>query len=203
MAIQSSPCKKLTLSEIYSFLQQGFPFFRGPYQGWKNSIRHNLSLNECFLKLPKALGRPGKGHYWTVDPDSQLMFEEGSFRRRPRGFRKKQSRNFNNNTMYCPQPNPPDQFESASYHQHYQLQQQLDYTQAPNCTSAPYQQYSVSSYADCAPPLPPPPTVTSSTGPADPWIEYDAFSSYQQSYGTTVPVDRKCVYTTCSPGELF
>lgn len=85
MAIQSSPCKKLTLSEIYSFLQQGFPFFRGPYQGWKNSIRHNLSLNECFLKLPKALGRPGKGHYWTVDPDSQLMFEEGSFRRRPRG----------------------------------------------------------------------------------------------------------------------
>ncbi|XP_061299643.1 forkhead box protein F1-like [Pezoporus flaviventris] len=89
MAIQSSPSKRLTLSEIYQFLQSRFPFFRGSYQGWKNSVRHNLSLNECFIKLPKGLGRPGKGHYWTIDPDSEFMFEEGSFRRRPRGFRRK------------------------------------------------------------------------------------------------------------------
>ena len=98
MAIQSVPSKKLTLSEIYQFLQvfclllqyqkrvmsdlfqQKFPFFRGSYQGWKNSVRHNLSLNECFIKLPKALGRPGKGHYWTIDPAQEYMFEEGSFR---------------------------------------------------------------------------------------------------------------------------
>lgn len=89
MAIQSSREKRLTLSEIYSFLQQHFPFFRGAYQGWKNSVRHNLSLNECFIKLPKGLGRPGKGHYWTIDPSTEYMFEEGSFRRRPRGFRRK------------------------------------------------------------------------------------------------------------------
>ncbi|TRY99562.1 hypothetical protein DNTS_028589 [Danionella cerebrum] len=89
MAIQSSPSKRLTLSEIYQFLQARFPFFRGAYQGWKNSVRHNLSLNECFIKLPKGLGRPGKGHYWTIDPGSEFMFEEGSFRRRPRGFRRK------------------------------------------------------------------------------------------------------------------
>ncbi|KAM8849423.1 forkhead box protein F2-like [Spinachia spinachia] len=89
MAIQSSPTKRLTLSEIYQFLQVRFPFFMGSYQGWKNSVRHNLSLNECFIKLPKGLGRPGKGHYWTIDPSSEFMFEEGSFRRRPRGFRRK------------------------------------------------------------------------------------------------------------------
>lgn len=89
MAIQSTPAKKCTLSEIYSFLQQQFTFFRGSYQGWKNSVRHNLSLNECFIKLPKGLGRPGKGHYWTIDPAAEFMFEEGSFRRRPRGFRRK------------------------------------------------------------------------------------------------------------------
>lgn len=89
MAIQHSATKRLTLSEIYSFLQQRFPFFRGSYQGWKNSVRHNLSLNECFIKLPKGLGRPGKGHYWTIDPASEFMFEEGSFRRRPRGFGRK------------------------------------------------------------------------------------------------------------------
>ncbi|XP_026316798.1 forkhead box protein F2-like isoform X2 [Hyposmocoma kahamanoa] len=89
MAIRNSPNKRLTLSEIYAFLQQQFPFFRSAYQGWKNSVRHNLSLNECFVKLPKGLGRPGKGHYWTIDPSSEYMFEEGSFRRRPRGFRRK------------------------------------------------------------------------------------------------------------------
>uniref|UniRef100_A0A2H1WC64 SFRICE_032189 n=1 Tax=Spodoptera frugiperda TaxID=7108 RepID=A0A2H1WC64_SPOFR len=83
MAIRHSPNKRLTLSEIYAFLQQH------SYQGWKNSVRHNLSLNECFVKLPKGLGRPGKGHYWTIDPSSEFMFEEGSFRRRPRGFRRK------------------------------------------------------------------------------------------------------------------
>ena len=89
MAIQSSPQRRLTLSEIYQFLQQRFPFFRGSYTGWKNSVRHNLSLNECFIKLPKSMGRPGKGHYWAIDPTAELMFEEGSFRRRPRGFRRK------------------------------------------------------------------------------------------------------------------
>ncbi|XP_048867427.1 forkhead box protein F2-like [Brienomyrus brachyistius] len=89
MAIQSSPTRRLTLNEIYRFLQARFPFFRGSYQGWKNSVRHNLSLNECFIKLPKGLGRAGKGHYWTIDPASEFMFEEGSFRRRPRGFRGK------------------------------------------------------------------------------------------------------------------
>lgn len=89
MAIQNSPAKRLTLSEIYTYLQQRYAFFRGSYQGWKNSVRHNLSLNECFIKLPKGMGRPGKGHYWTIDPSSDSMFEEGSFRRRPRGFKRK------------------------------------------------------------------------------------------------------------------
>lgn len=88
-AITSVPSKQLTLNEIYQYLQAHFSFFRGSYQGWKNSVRHNLSLNECFIKLPKALGRPGKGHYWTIDPEQEFMFGEGSTRRRPRGFRRK------------------------------------------------------------------------------------------------------------------
>lgn len=50
-------------------------------------MRHNLSLNECFLKLPKGVGRPGKGHYWTLAHGCEYMFDESSQRRRPRGFR--------------------------------------------------------------------------------------------------------------------
>lgn len=97
MAIQNSTSKKMTLNEIYQYLQTHFSFFQGQYQGWKNSVRHNLSLNECFIKLPKAMGKPGKGHYWTIDPNCEFMFEEGSFRRRPRGFRRKcQAQNSDN-----------------------------------------------------------------------------------------------------------
>lgn len=53
-AIKDSPQRRRTLSEIYKYLQQKYDFFNQEYSGWKNSIRHNLSLNECFKKLPKV-----------------------------------------------------------------------------------------------------------------------------------------------------
>lgn len=37
------------------------------------------------------MGRPGKGHYWTIDPQAEFMFQDGASRRRPRGFRRRTS----------------------------------------------------------------------------------------------------------------
>lgn len=89
MAIQSSPNKRATLAEICHFIRENFQYYRDNYkQGWENSIRHNLSLNECFLKLPREQGRPGKGHYWILDPAAKHMFDDGSYRRRKRRFKK-------------------------------------------------------------------------------------------------------------------
>ena len=79
-AILRSKERRLVLSEIYSYIMENYPYYKERSTGWRNSIRHNLSLNDCFVKGPRAPN--GKGHYWSIHPANKRDFEKGDFRRR-------------------------------------------------------------------------------------------------------------------------
>ena len=80
MAILSSAEKKMVLSDIYQHILDNYPYFRNRGPGWRNSIRHNLSLNDCFIKAGRSAN--GKGHYWAIHPANMEDFKKGDFRRR-------------------------------------------------------------------------------------------------------------------------
>uniref|UniRef100_A0AAZ3NNE3 Fork-head domain-containing protein n=1 Tax=Oncorhynchus tshawytscha TaxID=74940 RepID=A0AAZ3NNE3_ONCTS len=53
MAIEDAPSKRLPVKDIYGWILEHFPYFASAPTGWKNSVRHNLSLNKCFKKVDK------------------------------------------------------------------------------------------------------------------------------------------------------
>ncbi|KAE9552444.1 hypothetical protein FO519_004352 [Halicephalobus sp. NKZ332] len=96
MAINHSPERRMTLSQIYNYIDSRFPYYRNAdskrRQGWQNSIRHNLSLNDCFVKKSRDGSGPAsdrKGNYWTLVTEYESMFEFGNYKRRKRMKRNK------------------------------------------------------------------------------------------------------------------
>ncbi|KAJ3087494.1 Forkhead box protein J3 [Quaeritorhiza haematococci] len=96
-AIQTSKNKQMTLNEIYNWVMDHYPFYKTAGNGWKNSIRHNLSLNKTFVRVPRPINEPGKGSYWTIDPNVVLS-EEGH------GRKTRASRAVSDPTPYRPDP---------------------------------------------------------------------------------------------------
>ncbi|KAL4969597.1 putative forkhead transcription factor Fkh1/2 [Aspergillus stella-maris] len=68
-AIFSSDEEKLTLNNIYNWIMDKYAFYRHSQSGWQNSIRHNLSLNKAFQKVPRRTDEPGKGMKWQIAPE--------------------------------------------------------------------------------------------------------------------------------------
>jgi hypothetical protein len=83
-AIMASPGRRLTLNDIYKYITTVYPYFVGGQMGWQNSIRHNLSLNPCFMKIDRngvTVERSQKGSLWAI-PDQYIhCFEGGNFKK--------------------------------------------------------------------------------------------------------------------------
>ncbi|KAJ7858946.1 hypothetical protein B0H14DRAFT_3632011 [Mycena olivaceomarginata] len=69
-AIKGSPNQKLLLADIYYAIEsraRRIPRLRLAISFPPNSVRHNLTLNPSFEKVPRPLTDPGNGSYWTVN----------------------------------------------------------------------------------------------------------------------------------------
>uniref|UniRef100_A0A914CSY6 Forkhead box protein fkh-2 n=1 Tax=Acrobeloides nanus TaxID=290746 RepID=A0A914CSY6_9BILA len=79
MAIKDSPERRLHLSEIYKYIEERFPYYRhlNKKETWQNSIRHKLSVNDCFLMLGS---NDKKGNYWTINAGYDDMFTNGNYK---------------------------------------------------------------------------------------------------------------------------
>lgn len=87
-AILSSVNYQMLLVDIYKWILHHYPYYATlQSKAWRNSIRHNLSLNECFIRKNKS--ENGRGYYWSIHPASLDAFLRGDFRRRQARLRAK------------------------------------------------------------------------------------------------------------------
>ncbi|XP_077056973.1 forkhead box protein N2b [Siphateles boraxobius] len=106
MAIEQSPSKSLPVKDIYGWILKHFPYFSSAPTGWKNSVRHNLSLNKCFRKVERSIGKTnGKGSLWCVHPEFRPMLMQAL---------KKQ--HFPNAHAFCTPPASPPSASSPPHH---------------------------------------------------------------------------------------
>ncbi|CAH8869053.1 unnamed protein product [Trichobilharzia szidati] len=81
-AISSQPDRKLTLSGIYDFISRNYSYYQSTDKGWQNSVRHNLSLNRQFVKVPRSQEDHGKGCFWKIDPAHEMKLLNIAYRKR-------------------------------------------------------------------------------------------------------------------------
>ncbi|KAM0678012.1 Forkhead box protein J1 [Binucleata daphniae] len=81
-ALESNSENIMTLSEIYAWIKNNFEYYKKSDTTWQNSIRHNLSLNKSFKKMPRPSSKPGKGGFWSIDYDYIVNDDTKKLKRR-------------------------------------------------------------------------------------------------------------------------
>ena len=66
-ALNQAENRTMPLSDIYIYISQRYPFYKMDVNGWQNSVRHNLTLNPSFYKVPRPKNSTGRGNFWTTN----------------------------------------------------------------------------------------------------------------------------------------
>ncbi|XP_057651993.1 fork head domain-containing protein FD4-like [Diorhabda carinulata] len=217
MAIWNSPEKMLPLSEIYKFITDRFPYYRKNTQRWQNSLRHNLSFNDCFIKIPRQPDRPGKGAYWALHPAAFDMFVNGSLLRRRKRFKLLKSDKeilenelaalTNINRIFFSPPNPQGEVNPAAHPTVVAPQ-----PPSPNITKSPEtsvtcirpkRSFTIESLISPDKPTPVVPSATHMVPHVHPWM----LSSYDFTFTNPIalmpPATHYEAYGLASAEELF
>ena len=111
--------RMLTLSEIYAAINRRYPYYRMDVKSWQNAIRHNLTLNTAFTKVPRPSSE-GRGNYWRIETGAERVIF------------KRQIRNHHYNRKSAGLPGPSQralmhqQLQQEQRHQTYQRQREVD-----------------------------------------------------------------------------
>lgn len=70
---------RMILADIYGFILSNYPYYETARSTWRNAVRHNLCVNDCFIKAGRS--NSGRGFYWAIHPACVDMFKKGDFRR--------------------------------------------------------------------------------------------------------------------------
>ncbi|KAI9224299.1 fork head domain-containing protein, partial [Blastocladiella britannica] len=81
-AISAQPMGCASLQDIYEYIADRYAFYKNATHAWQNSVRHNLALNKCFLKIGKVGGQGNKGFVWRLDPERANEISDESRRGR-------------------------------------------------------------------------------------------------------------------------
>ena len=73
--IVASPKEKVTLSEIYDYILQVYPYFETAPACWRISVRHHLSTCDGFIKVGRV--PLSRGFYWAAHPKCKQDFIDG------------------------------------------------------------------------------------------------------------------------------
>jgi hypothetical protein len=79
-SIMASRDNSVLLGDIYQWITDNYPYYKHTNNSWRNSIRHNLSVNECFVKGKRV--KNGRGFYWSIHASCIDAFKNGDFDRR-------------------------------------------------------------------------------------------------------------------------
>ena len=70
--------RSMMVGEIYQRIKDKHAFYRSQAEAsWQSSIRHCLTINKCFVKVPKAAADAAhKGGCWTMVPEADPALQQ-------------------------------------------------------------------------------------------------------------------------------